>query len=94
MSSNLIDIFLVLFLLISGYGSFVALEIAKLAFLPYSTKISIAASCRTISLQFYRFYWPYVQTNPTWVAFEWLIPVVVMGELVLAACGSADGQCQ
>ena len=100
MPSNLLDIFLVVLILVSGIGSFLYLEIANTK-LPLPAKILIAVGCRIVSLLAYR-HSPHVQIrtqnnfNPTWLrlAFEWLIPAVVMAELVLVACasGSTDGK--
>ena len=57
MPSDLIDLFLVTSLLVSGIGSFVVLGMKDLPFkfLPFPAKVLIAASCRTLSLLFYRY---------------------------------------
>lgn len=92
MPSGLVDVFLILFLLVCGMGLY--LLMMEFTNLSHFINILIATGCRILSLIFYQFYAPYVQEDPTWLVFEWMIPLVVFAELVFVACGSAlhDGE--
>ena len=76
-----------LLLLGSGFGSYALLS----AFidLPQAANLIIAMGLRTASLIFYRFYARASSqgtTTPMRLLFEWLIPVMVIAELILAIC--------
>jgi hypothetical protein len=87
MPSKILDIILVVFFLLCATVTFFLL--AGFTTLSHSANILMAAGCRTLLLFAYRFYSPHVRGIPAWVVFEWAIPIVVLAELIIAACGLA-----
>lgn len=90
MAQQLRDIFLVMFLLVCGMGSYWLLY--SLTDLSYSLVILMAIGCRTLSLLLYRSFSSLVREILAWQVFEWTIPVVLLAELIIAACGLGDGK--
>ena len=86
--SNLTTAFLIFVVLVFGVSSYSVLQLTGLT---PSINILIAACCRTLSLLIYRYYSLDIQEIPAWIVFQWLIPLVVMGELIIAACIVASG---
>jgi hypothetical protein len=93
MPAKLLDILSIIILLVCGTGSYIVL--AGFTNLSFGIDVVIAACSRILSLLFYRHYASQIRENPsrTWLAFEWLIPGVLMIELFLVACGysASDG---
>ena len=75
-----------LLLLGSGFGSYALLS--SFIDLPQAANLMIAMGLRTASLIFYRFYAQASSQGTTLMQllFEWLIPVMVIAELILAIC--------
>jgi hypothetical protein len=86
--SPLFEIFLIVMLLVCGFGTYFLLLL--LANFSFAFDVLIAAGTRILSLIVYRFFASDLRKNPSaWLVFEWLIPGVLMAEVILAACGSA-----
>jgi hypothetical protein len=86
--THICNILSIIVLLVFGVSSYQIFRVANLLS-SQPANILMAAGCRLLSLLAYRFFLPVVREIPVWVAFEWLIPLVILGELSIAACGLA-----
>ena len=87
-NTHIYHIFAIPLVLVCGVASYTIF--ATIDIMPRLGSLLMAVGCRTMTLLAYRCFSSAVQEIPAWRVFEWLIPLVIFAELVLAGCLAAD----